>query len=801
MLHNYFLTATRTLWRRRGQTAINVLGLAVGLAACLLIGRYVADGWSYDDFHAQADRTVRVTSHLDIDGDPVHLLTSQGPLAPAMKEDLPDVAETVRFISGGYLLQHETTQVQVGNLFYTDPTVFDVFSFDLLQGDRETALDAPHSILLTPDLARQFFGDADPVGRTLQPEQGPALTVTGVIDNPPQTSHVQFEALVSMETRRTFDAQRFTNWGQFSYWTYALLEPGATAESLSDALPGVLERNTDGGIQDALTYEVMPLTDIYLQSDGLFQIGPTGDATALRIFLAVAVFILLIAGINFVNLSTARATERAREVGVRKTLGAPRTVLVGQFLAEAVVTALVALGVALLLAFAALPLFESIANTTLARGLIPDASVALLLVGATVGVGLASGVYPALVLAGYQPVRVLRGAFGRSGEGRTLRKGLVVTQFAIAIALIASTGVVQQQLDFVQNQDLGFSPSQLVALGIDEDPAMSQRLPSIQRELAAIPGVQATTASTYVPGAGQDLTGFEVESPRGTMRTMKAHRNDVGMDFVETYDIEVLAGRSFSTAFPSDTTQAVVINAAAAKHFGYTEPSEAVGRQITDNADRGMAEIVGVVDNFHYNSLHEAVEPLVLLPNGAPGADPSPSFVTLRVATDEISGTMDAVQARWSTLAPDRPYEATFLDQYFAELYEQDRRFGHLFATFAGLAVFVACLGLFGLATHTVQQRTKEIGIRKALGATAASLVRLLSQDFATLVGLAFVVGVPVAYLGMSRWLETFAYRIDLGVGVFALAGGIALVIALGTVGGQAWRAAMLDPTAALRDE
>jgi putative ABC transport system permease protein len=805
MLHNSVVTAIRALKRNVGHTGINVIGLAVGLAACLLIGRYVADAWRFDHFHTQAERIVRVTSHINVDGDPMHLTTAQGPLAATLEAEVPGVAATTRFISGGYLLRSGVTQKQVGDLFYADPSLFDVFSFALLQGDPATALSAPNRIVLTPALAQTFFGTEDPMGQTLQTGDGRTLTVTGVIAQPPPTSHIDFPALVSMDTRRAYDADRFESWTQFSFWTYVLLQPETGPPSVAAQLPGVLERHVSDGFQQALTYEVTPLVDVYLggtsTSPGLFPIGPTGDPTALRIFLAVAIFILLIAGINFVNLATARAVERAREVGVRKTLGAARATLVGQFLAEAVLTALLALGLALGLARGALPLFHTLAGTTLAGGLIPSASVAAALVLAAVGVGLAAGAYPALVLAGYPPVRVLRGSFSTSREGQSLRKSLVVAQFAIAIALIASTGVVRQQLRYIQDRDLGIAAEQLVAINFNQDEAVNRQLEAVKRAMTDLPGVVGATASVYVPGAGHDVTGFEVETPDGPMQNTKANRYDVDFDFADTYGIEALAGRTISTDFATDSTQAVMLNAAAARHFGYADPAAAVGKKVQqDDSQPAPYTIVGVVEDFHYGSLHETVEPLIMVPITSRYTGPA-RFLTLRVQTEHLNETMQAVQDRWATLVPDRPYDATFVDQYFARLYEHDRRFGRLFAVFAALAIFVACLGLFGLATHTVQQRTKEIGIRKALGATATSLVGLLSSDFAKLVGVAFVVAVPIAYLGMTRWLDGFAYRIDLGAGVFIAAGALALAVALGTVGVQAWRAARLDPTRALQTE
>jgi len=801
MYDTHIKPAARALWRRKNQTLINVLGLAVGLAACLLIGRYVADAWRYDAHHEKADRIVRITSKLSGDGAPMHLATSQGPLGPTLQAETPGVEAFARFISGGYVLTHGDVTVQEQSLPHADGSVFDVFSFHLLAGDPATALDRPNTVVLSPDLARSIFGTEDPIGKTLRTDRGPELTVTGIIEEPPQTSHIGFEGLVSMDTHRALDPGRIDNWGRFSYWTYVLLEPGMTPENLSAAIPGLLSRHTEDGLQAALTYDVMPLTDIYLESEAIFQLGPTGDATALRVFLAVAIFILLIAVINFINLATARATERAREVGVRKTLGAPRTALVGQFLSEAVITSTLATALAVGMARSALPLFHALSGTTLAGGLFPGPGMAAYLGLVAVIIGLLAGMYPALILAGYEPVRVLRGSFSTSRDGVTLRRGLVVAQFAIAIALLAGTGVVRQQLQFIQQQDLGFAPEQLVTIPLDQDADVSRRLAVIKRELTHIPGVDAAAASSYIPGQTQDVNGFRVEEADGRMRHMKLRRNDVDADFLGTYGLDLLAGRGYDAALPGDSTGAVIINEAAVRKLGYASPEAALGARVATSPQVPAARVVGVVEDFHFASLHETVEPLVLMPDRAPAANDAASYLTLRVRTENVAETMGSVRARWTDLVPARPFEATFVDEHFAEMYEQDRRFGRLFATFAGLAIFVACLGLFGLTTHTVQQRTKEIGIRKSLGATAGSLVALLSKDIARLVVVAFAVGGPVAYLGMSRWLESFAYRVDPSVGIVVLSGLAALIVALATVGVKAYRAAMLDPTTALRDE
>lgn len=487
---------------------------------------------------------------------------------------------------------------------------------------------------------------------------------------------------------------------------------------------------------------------------------------------------------------------------MRKTLGAARHVLVGQFLAEAIWMALLALGLAVGMARAALPLFHALAGTTLESGLVPSVDAALGLIAAAVAVGLAAGSYPAFVLAGLQPARVVRGAFSTSREGQALRKGLIVGQFAIAIALIAGTGIVHQQLRFVQSRDLGFAAEQLVVLDYRSDVQVNRHMAAIRREMIELPGVEAAAASRHVPGDGMEITPLAVETLDGSTLRTKAYRYVVDFEFFETYDIDPMAGRTFSADVARDSSAAVVVNEAAAARFGYADPAGAVGQQVALDVgqDAPRYTIIGVVENFHYGSLRERIEPLIALPPGAPNAS-RPRFLTLRVQTSHLAETMAAVEDRWATMAPHRPFEARFFDDTFARFYEQDRRVGRIVGVFAGLAIFVACLGLFGLATHTVQQRRKEIGIRKALGATAAGLVALLSGDFAKLVGIAFAVAVPVAYWGMSRWLEGFAYRIDLGVGVFIAAGVLALIVALGTVGIQAWRAARLDPTKALRSE
>ena len=804
MIRNYLKVARRALQRRPGPTLINIVGLAVGLAACLLIGLWVQHEMSYDTFHPEADRIQRVALDVKLQDREIQGPITAAPLGPTLARDVPEVATATRFdYDRAVGFQRGDRSFTNNRVVWADSLFFDVFGgFELLHGDRTTALRGTDALVLTASTAERVFGRQDVVGETLE-LNGSTQRITGVMADVPATSHLHFEAVGSME----LSAQQQQMWVSNNWYTYAKLVPGASVEAFETKLDALVQRHVAPQIREFLgmpfnqlveqgaryRYFAQPLTSIHLHSNLEYELEANGSITYVYTFSAIALFILLIACINFMNLATARASERATEVGMRKALGAGRGALAGQFLAEAVLSAAVAIVVALGMALLALPTFNGLAGTTVSGWQIVQPSVLLGSLGLVGVVGLVAGSYPALVLSGFQPASVLKSSDRHStgGHGKRLRQGLVVFQFAISIVLIAGTFVVQQQFGYIQNKRLGVEKEQVVA--IDRAWTLGSQQNTFVERLRQQPGVVAAGAGDPIFEAGVSNTVF-VPDDAPTSESYSINYLEVGYGFVEAMGIDVDAGRTFDPARRADSS-AVLINQAAADALGWTDPVGHVLREPQGPNESASWNVIGVVDDFHYQSMRYRVKPLVLRPDEVTGT------VYARLAPGNPSATLGALRTMWGELNPQNPFQYTFLDQTYGELHRDTQRTGQLFTLFAGLAVVIACLGLFGLATYTAQRRTKEIGIRKALGATVPQIALLLNREFAALVGIGFVVAAPLAYLGMRRWLADFAYRIELGPWVFLGAGALAFIVALATVGVQAIRAARLNPTTALHSD
>lgn len=796
MLKNYLLVAFRSLRRHKGYSVLNVLGLAVGMACCLFVVLFIHDEWRVDRFHERSARIVRMQTDFVSNGEVDQNTYTQGILAPALEEDLPEVEHAVRLLNGSSVFQVGEARYQEDAIKYADASVFQVFSFPLLTGDPETALAQPNSLVLSQSLARKYFGDADPMGETVLDGER-ALTVTGVMADVPRQSHLQFEALVSLNTLAD-PGWFYTNWFSVNFRTYVLLRPGTSLADFAAKLPAFIEARAGDAMREMgeqVVFYAEPLADVYLHS-ARGPSGERGSASALFMFGAVGLFVLLIACVNFTNLATARSVTRAKEVGVRKTLGAPRGSLAAQFLAEAVLLSTVSLVLALGLVHLILPAFNRFADKAVA---LTDLGAGLFgLVGFALIVGLFAGAYPAFLLSGFRPAQVLKGRFSHGRQGVVLRQGLVVLQFGISIALIAATGIVFDQLRYMQHRDLGFDLSapdgQLITLDFGGDGTVQENLAAIKDRFLALPAVTGITSSMTTPAGGHAEAGGVLERPDGALDDFGVEAYLVDSSFVSVYGMEIIAGQSPSDAVVSDSLVAYVLNETAVRKAGYTDPTAILGRKASFWGYDG--EVVGVVRDFHTRGLQEAVEPLAIV------ASPEfQSLFTLRVQTADLPQTLASLEALWAEVAPQRPFTYRFLDEAFNTQYAAEQRFGRLFGVLAGLAVFIACLGLFGLAAFAAAQRTKELGIRKVLGASVPHLIRLLTQDVVRLVGLAFLIAAPLAYVAMDRWLEAFAYRITLGPAVFLLAGMLTLVVAFVTVSTQAYRAAATDPIHALRYE
>lgn len=792
MLTNYFKIALRNLRAHPLYSLINVAGLALGLACCVLIFLFVRDELSYDEYHAKADRIYRVVTSTSDSGEPTNA-NGFFVTGPALETDFPEVQETVRFRKTGQgrqtLVRHGENAHYEDRFFFADSTVFDVFSVPMLNGDPKTALASPNSLVLTESSAQKYFGLRNPIGTQIQadPDNDGELTnftVTGVVEDVPEQSHIHFDFLASFSSQSGYPD--LPGWGSFwQVYTYVLLPEGYNPDRLEARLPEFQASHTD---MEWFSLGLQPLTNIHLHSSLNSEVEPTSSIAYVWVFSVAGLFVLLLACINFMNLATARSARRSSEVGVRKALGARRQQLVKQFLGESVVLALLALVFALTLVAALLPIVNTMSGKSLSFSLVADGSVTLALVGVTVLVGVFAGSYPALYLSGFEPIEVLRKR-GSSGGHRRFRQGLVVFQFAVSSLLIAATAIAYQQMDYIQNRPLGFARDQIVVLPIND--AIRDRYESFKEEVTRHAGVLNASGSALVPTKGSSTYLFQLE---GRNEESGLHTYLVDDDFLETYDIQIEAGRGFSEDHRSDEGRALLVNEAALQNWGIQNPQDILGKKITGAAD---GRVVGVIEDFHSYSLREAVRPMLV---GVLSPDDF-NYLGVRIGTENYQGALDRVESTWDAFAPNYPFSYFFLDDAFADMHRADQRFSQVLTFFALLTILIACLGLFGLAAYTAEKRRKEVGIRKALGATATNVVTLLSIEFVQLVGIAFLVAIPGAYYAMQQWLENFAYHTEIGVGVFLASGALVALIGLFSVSGQALRAARVDPATTLRDE
>jgi len=786
---HYIKTAWRKARREKAFAAINLAGLAVGLACGILTTLYVRHELSFDRHHARHDRVYRLVTGVR-GGAYEAIAKVPGPWGLTARREIPEIEEATRFVLMNEVLvgRGGIRSYERGGV-YADASVFDVFSFPLLRGDAATALARPGTVVVTESFARRFFGDADPVGGTLTFDTKDDYLVTGLMRDVPAASHFTFDFLVSLETYAN-PMRDSWKWNQF--YTYFLLRDGASPEAVAARFPDLLGRNMTAEEASGYAVSLQKLTDIHLRSHLFREIEPNADIANVYIFTAVALLILAIAGINFMNLTTARALARAKEVGVRKAVGASRAQLARQFLGESLLMSAAAFAASLGLAALLLPAFRPLAGRSLALFGPSQAGFIAAMAGLALAVGLAAGIYPAFVLSSFQPSAALRGQ-ARGLRGDSLRKGLVVFQFAASAFLLVATGIVGDQLRFVQGRRLGYDIDHLIVVPIRED-GMRKGYETAKRELLSVPGVVSASASGNLPGGSDWGIPYEAEgfSPD---RLPPMRQLLVDQDFVATYRFELASGRSFAFDHPTDATAAVMLNEEAARQLGWADP---IGRTMAVPAlSRGPSPVIGVLEDFHFRSLREKIGPIMLLV-----ATPEMmTVVSLRIRADNAAATLAGLERKWRQLDPAHPFTFSFLDERFARLYERERRTGRLLLSVAGLAVFVACLGLFGLAAYAAGKRTKEIGIRKAVGASAGSIVVLLSKDFTKLIAIGYLAAVPAVIWLMSRWLESFAYRTSIGIGPFAAAGLAVLAAGWLAVGFQSYRAARANPTDALRYE
>ena len=793
MFRNYLKSAFRNLWKRKTFSFINIMGLAVGITACFLIYLYVHFETSYDAFNKKADRIYRLVTDIKTPSDVLHWNSTSAPMVINMQKDFPEVESAVRISGQSFLVRKGNDKFQENNTIMADSSLFNIFDFPLVYGDKNTALKEPMSIVLSQTAAKKYFGNTNPVGQTvLLTGAAYNATITGIMKDIPENSQVRADMIVSMSSQKQiYGNSSDSAWANFSLTSYLLLKPNTNPKTLAAKFPSFLDFHTGKRLKDAqmsFTLFLEPLRDVYLYSTR--DDSQSGNIHNVYIFSIIAIFILLIACINFINLTTARSTERAKEVGIRKVAGAARLQLARQFIGESIVISLCAFLISVLLCSLLLPLFNHLAGKQVSSPFFyhPFYIVSLFLVSAAIGA--VAGFYPALVLSSFRPVAVLKGRFSTGTSGILLRKGLVIFQFTISIILIIGTVIVNTQLNYMRNQDLGFSKDQMMIIDTNGD----KNKEAFKESLSSVPGILTTSFSSTVPGNGTATAYSKVENKLGDMQTASLDIYFVDFDYINDYKMKVIAGRGFSKSFGTDTTQAMVINESAAKLLGYGSPQEALGKKFDQWGRTG--KIIGVVKDFHYQALQQPIRPLTMRiePDGY-------QMLSIKVATKDLPSTVKAIESKWNQIIPNRPFEYNFLDESFDKQYRAEDRFGNLFFYFAILAIFISCLGLLGLASYSTIQRTKEIGIRKVLGASVPYIINLLSVQFLKLVLIAFLIASPIAWLFMTKWLRDFAYRTTPAWWMFLFAGIAAIVIAFGTISFQAIKAAIANPVKSLRTE
>lgn len=796
MLINHFKIAFRNLKNQKAHAIINILGLAIGLACSVLILLFVRQETSYDAFHENADRLYRVTYEEVNTPAMRHLATVSPPMGPALMQEYPEVVNFARFrFPDRSIFARGNTRFYESRFLYADSTFFDLFTFPLAQGNPETALQAANSIVVTPAIARKYFGDTDPMGKTLTMNEE-ELTVTGVLQPLPAETHLPFDFLVSFTTFRVPRGYPVTldSWGWISFPTYVLLAEDADASDLEARLPEFLLAHFDEERAANARLRLQPVPSIYLGDPKHVQMS-SGSLSYIYGLSAVGLLILLLAGFNFANLSTVHAVRRAKEVSVRKVLGAQRAQLAKQFLSESVLVALISFMMALVVVKGFAESSDALFGWKLSLGWADYLLIVPIFLGITVLVGALAGTYPALILSRFQPVKVLKGEHDAGRTGGTFRGILIVLQFAIAIALIVGSLTITRQMDFIRTKDLGFDREQVVTLhmpGTD----LRQHYPALRNQLLQNPNViNVTTGGHLFDGDQGSVPIFPQGADEDAARAMSIYSLD--FDFVETLGLNVIKGRAPSRAFPMDSSNAIMLNRAAADVFAATIPGwdDPIGKNVRVDEIR-EGQVIGVVEDFHFASLHSSIDPLVLF---FPRSDVDKVFV--RINPGNIPNLLAALEQQWKATVPELPFSYSFLDDHIQQIYKDDQRFSRLLSVFSLLTILVACLGLYGLVAFVTELRTKEIGIRKVLGASVPGMVSLLSRQFVLYVVLANLIAWPLAYFGMRRWLNDFAYHVDVVWWIFLLAGVATLVLALLTISYHTLRVATADPVKSLRYE
>ena len=796
MLKNNFKTAFRYLWSHKVFSGINLIGLATGLCVSFFAILYVHFELSYDNYNKDADRIYRLVTDVETSAGTNYESTS-APMAPAITAAFPEVQAATRVFLDYLIVQKDQDNYGEESIAYADSSLFSVFTLPLVRGNIATIFNVPFNIVLSETAAKKYFGKEDSIGKTLLIDGENPATVTGIMKDMPNNSHFRVDIFLSMSTLlKEFAPGMNTNWNKFGFYTYLLLPENYNSSKLSAKFPDFIKNNMDES-QVKYSLALESLKDVYLK--GKSRGNRTGSSVSgninnVYIFSLIALFVLFIACFNFINLTTAFSLQRAKEIGVRKVLGASKKQLIFQFIFDAVLLCIIAFVSALILCILLLPVVNQLSAKVITTTVLEPIRYIGLLFLIAISIGLLSGVYPAFFLSRFQPVSSLKGKFISGTKGLLLRKVLIVAQFSISIILIVATIVVYTQLHYMQNHDLGFKKDHQLVIDFHFDDEIINHSEVVKQQLMSLPGISMASMSSAIPGRFNHTFPTEIEGPKKGMEEFRSDSYFVDDDFLSQYQIQLIAGRAFSKNVSSDTKNAMIINEAALKSLGYNDPSLVIGKRFTQRGNSGT--IIGVIKDFHFHSFTEEVRPLTFIV--APGFF---TFLTLDISSKNLQGTMKSLESKWKELAPGMPMIYFFADDAYNAQYKSEAQFGKLFMWLAIAAILLSCLGLLGLSAFSTVQRTKEIGIRKVLGSSVSAIVKLLTKDFLKIILVAFVIGVPIAWFGMNKWLQEFAYRVNISWWIFALAGISVMFIAFLTISFQAIKAAVANPVESLRTE
>lgn len=800
MIHNYLKVAFRNIRRQKGYSFINIAGLAVGMACTILISFYILDELSYDKYHEKSDSIYRLVQILDPGTEHEYETIVQSALyAPLLLEEIPEVKNAARIYAPkiwgrSVLIGYKDKIFYTQELIFADASLFEMFSFPFAKGNTETVFPDPQSIVITEKVAEKYFGDEDPMDKVITYDNQHQFKVTGVLKNIPRNSHFRFDFVVPMESYPMVMNERLEKWTNSAFPTYLELPKNYDITALQEKIPALIKSHRGKSVDTEFWFQ--PLTHIHLHSHLSDELGTNSDIRYVYIFIVIALFVLSIACMNFINLSTARSVHRAREVGIRKMVGANRNQLIKQFLFESIIICLIALAVSLFLVWVFLPSFTKIFGVQIDFSFISPYSYMALLAIIALFTGFFSGVFPAFFLSSFNLISVLSGRFLTGKRGKNmLRKWLVVAQFAISTVLLICTGIIYDQLNYIQNSDLGFNKKSVVVIPARRDKEVISKAGILKTAFEKGPGVFNVTASSQTPGI--KMFGRHAQTEGDAKDKWKSVKSLwVEHDFIKTYELSLLAGRSFSKEFGTDTQEAFILNETAVKMFGFSSPENAIGKRINLNYGEKIGAVIGVTKDFNFLSLHSKIEPIIMHIN-----TDRFYYISARINNQNVPETLDYLERKWREILPQRPFDYFFLDQDYSKQYHSDQSFGTLLSYFSFIAILISCLGLIGLTSYSVERRTKEIGIRKVLGASISKVFYLIAKEFLYAISIAAVIAWPVAYFVMSKWLQNFAYRISIGLGAFIFSAVLALIVALFMVSCQTIKAASANPVDSLRYE